>query len=78
MNRMVIAAHGTYNSSTVHMLDFSNNFWGMTDNTTIQSRILDSINTSNPRLPNVVNYAPAATSPDPATPADPQSGTPNV
>jgi hypothetical protein len=50
----------------------------VTDNTTIQSRILDSTNTSDPKLPNVIEYAPAAVSPDPATPADPQSGTPNV
>jgi hypothetical protein len=78
LNRMVIAAHGTYAASTVHTLDFSNNFWGVTDNTTIQSRILDSTNTSDPKLPNVIEYAPAAVSPDPATPADPQSGTPNV
>ncbi|WP_244851442.1 hypothetical protein [Caballeronia sp. SL2Y3] len=78
LNRQVIAAHGTYNASTIHTLDFSNNFWGVTDNTTIQSRILDSTNSSSPRLPNIVNYAPAATTADPATPADPQSGTPNV
>ncbi|KDR35181.1 hypothetical protein [Caballeronia grimmiae] len=76
-NRMVIAAHGTYAASAIHTLDFSNNFWGVTDTTTIQSRILDSTNSSNPRLPNVVNYAPVAVSPDPATPADPQIGVPN-
>jgi hypothetical protein len=74
---MVIAAHGTYTASAIHTLDFSNNFWGVTDTTTIQSRILDSTNSSNPRLPNVVNYAPVAVSPDPATPADPQIGVPN-
>ncbi|MDR5739210.1 MULTISPECIES: hypothetical protein [unclassified Caballeronia] len=76
-NRMVIAAHGTYAASTMHTLDFSNNFWGVTDNTTIQSRILDSTNSSSPRLPNVISYAPAAANPDPATPADPQSNVPN-
>lgn len=78
LSRMVIASHGTYDASVVHTLDFSNNFWGVTDNTTIQSRILDSTDSTDPKLPNVINYAPAATSPDPATPADPQSGTPNV
>ncbi|MEM5440046.1 hypothetical protein [Paraburkholderia diazotrophica] len=78
VNRIVIESHGTYNATTVHTFDFSNNFWGVTDNTTIQSRIRDSTNTSNPRLPNVINYAPPAANPDPATPADPQSGTPNV
>ena len=77
-NRTVIESHGTYDASAVHTLDFSNNFWGITDNGTIQGRVRDSTNTSNPRLPNVINYAPTATSPDPATPADPQSGTPNV
>ncbi len=77
-NRMVIESHGTYDASAVHTLDFSNNFWGVTDNTTIQSRIQDSTNTSNPRLPNVINYAPPATAADPATPADPQIGTPNI
>jgi hypothetical protein len=73
----VIAAHGTYSASTLHTLDFSNNFWGVTDNTTIQSRILDSTDTSNPQLPNVISYAPAAVSADPATPADPQGNVPN-
>jgi hypothetical protein len=77
-NRTVIESHGTYDPAAVHTLDFSNNFWGITDTTTIQSRVRDSTNTSNPRLPNVINYAPPAASPDPATPADPQSGTPNV
>ncbi|KIG01983.1 hypothetical protein [Caballeronia concitans] len=76
-NRMVIAAHGIYSASTLHTLDFSNNFWGVTDNTTIQSRILDSTDTSNPQLPNVISYAPAAASADPATPADPQGNVPN-
>lgn len=77
-NRIVIESHGTYDATAVHTLDFSNNFWGVTNNTTIQSRIRDSTNTSNPQLPNVINYTPPAANPDPATPADPQSGTPNV
>ncbi|CAB3709123.1 hypothetical protein [Paraburkholderia rhynchosiae] len=78
LNRIVIESHGTYNASTVHSLHFSNNFWGVTDNTTIQSRVLDSTDTANPRLPNVILYAPPLQTPDPATPADPQSATPNV
>ncbi|PTQ90909.1 hypothetical protein C8K18_12933 [Paraburkholderia sp. GV068] len=78
VNRIVIESHGTYNASTVHSLDFSNNFWGVTDNTTIQSRVLDSTDTSSPRLPNVILYAPPLQNPDAATPADPQSATPNV
>ncbi|WP_176044665.1 hypothetical protein [Paraburkholderia phenoliruptrix] len=78
VNRIVIESHGTYDASTVHSLDFSNNFWGVTDNTTIQSRVLDSTDTTNPRLPNVILYAPPLQSADPATPADPQSATPNV
>ncbi|MFM0195703.1 hypothetical protein PQQ65_21590 [Paraburkholderia strydomiana] len=77
-NRLVIESHGTYNASTLRSLDFTNNFWGVTDNTTIQSRVRDSTDTANPRLPNVILYAPALQSPDPATPADPQSATPNV
>ncbi len=77
-NRLVIESHGTYNASTGHSLDFSNNFWGVTDNMTIQSRMLDSTDTANPRLHNVILYAPPPQSPDPATPADPQSAAPNV
>ena len=77
-NRIVIESHGTYDASAIHTLDFSDNFWGVTDSATIQSRVRDSTNTSNPRLPNVINFAPPAGQPDPATPADPQSGTPNV
>ena len=77
-NRLVIESHGTYNASTGHSLDFSNNFWGVTANTTIQSRMLGSTDTANPRLHNVILYAPPLQSPDPATPADPQSAAPNV
>lgn len=77
-NRTVIESHGIYDATAIHTLDFSNNFWGITNTTTIQGRVRDSTNTSNPRLPNVINYAPPAASADPATPADPQSGTPNI
>jgi len=78
INRIVIESHGTYDASAVHTLDFSANFWGVTDAAAIQLRVRDSTNTSNPRLPNVINFTPPATQPDPATPADPQSGTPDV
>lgn len=77
-NRMVIESHGTYDPASVHTLDFSNNFWGVTDSTTIQARVADSTNTSNPQLPNVIKYAPAAQVEDPSTPVDPQRSTPNI